>query len=42
MITATAGGVLIAQKSHMIEHARKWSTQARDVDPDGINNYVHS
>ncbi|MDB4350496.1 DegT/DnrJ/EryC1/StrS family aminotransferase [Verrucomicrobia bacterium] len=42
MITATAGGVLIAQKSDMIECARKWSTQARDLDPDGINNYVHS
>jgi pyridoxal phosphate-dependent aminotransferase EpsN len=42
MITATAGGVLISQKSEMVERARKWSTQARDVDPDGINNYVHS
>ncbi|MFL2923124.1 MAG: DegT/DnrJ/EryC1/StrS family aminotransferase [Limisphaerales bacterium] len=42
MITATAGGVLIAHKSDMVERARKWSTQARDVDPDGINNYVHS
>jgi pyridoxal phosphate-dependent aminotransferase EpsN len=42
MITATAGGVLVAKNSEFVDRARHWSTQARDQDPDGINNYVHS
>ena len=42
MITATAGGMLVSKNQQFIDKARKWSTQARDVDPDGINNYVHS
>ncbi|MDB4691628.1 DegT/DnrJ/EryC1/StrS family aminotransferase [Verrucomicrobia bacterium] len=42
MITATAGGMMISRNKEYIEMARKWSTQARDEDPEGINNYVHS
>lgn len=42
MITATAGGMLISKNQKFIDTARKWSTQSRDEDPEGINNYVHS
>jgi pyridoxal phosphate-dependent aminotransferase EpsN len=42
MITATAGGIMVSKIEKHIEKARKWSTQARDEDPEGINNYVHS
>ena len=42
MITATAGGMMVSKNEEFINKARKWSTQARDEDPEGINNYVHS
>ncbi|MDA7535081.1 DegT/DnrJ/EryC1/StrS family aminotransferase [Verrucomicrobia bacterium] len=42
MITATAGGMMISKNEEFINKARKWSTQARDEDPEGINNYIHS
>ncbi len=42
MITATAGGILVSKNPELVDRARHWSTQARDQDPDGINNYVHS
>ncbi|MDB4609513.1 DegT/DnrJ/EryC1/StrS family aminotransferase [Verrucomicrobia bacterium] len=42
MITATAGGMMISKNKEFINKARKWSTQARDEDPEGINNYIHS
>ena len=42
MITGTTGGMLVAQDLAKVEAARKWSQQARDADPLGVNNYVHS
>jgi pyridoxal phosphate-dependent aminotransferase EpsN len=33
---------LVSKNVEFINKARKWSTQARDEDPQGINNYVHS
>ncbi len=42
IITGTTGGMLVAQKAEWVEKARKWSTQARDPDPEGLHNYVHS
>ncbi|MDB4642664.1 DegT/DnrJ/EryC1/StrS family aminotransferase [Verrucomicrobia bacterium] len=42
MITGTAGGMMISKNEEFINKARKWSTQARDEDPEGINNYIHS
>jgi dTDP-4-amino-4,6-dideoxygalactose transaminase len=42
MITGTTGGMLITSSAARAEHARKWSQQARDADPLGLNNYVHS
>lgn len=42
IITGTTGGMLVARSRELVERARKWSTQARDPDPDCINNYVHS
>lgn len=42
MITGTSGGMLVAERKDWVEKARYWSTQARDVDPLGIKNYVHS
>jgi len=42
MITGTSGGMLCSRNEEWMEKARHWSTQARDPDPDGINNYVHS
>jgi pyridoxal phosphate-dependent aminotransferase EpsN len=42
VITGTTGGMLIAPDPEWVAHARKWSTQARDADLEGINNYVHS
>ncbi|HOC01433.1 MAG TPA: DegT/DnrJ/EryC1/StrS family aminotransferase, partial [Verrucomicrobiota bacterium] len=42
VITATSGGLLTARAPELVERARYWSTQARDQDPLGINNYVHS
>ena len=42
MITATCGGMLVSPNSDWVEKARHWSTQARDEDPEGVRNYVHS
>jgi pyridoxal phosphate-dependent aminotransferase EpsN len=42
IITATAGGILLARNRAEIQRARSWSTQARDPDPLGQNNYLHS
>jgi pyridoxal phosphate-dependent aminotransferase EpsN len=42
IITGTTGGMLVAASAEMAERARKWSQQARDPDPLGVNNYVHS
>ncbi len=42
MITATSGGMLVSGRPKWVEKARHWSTQARDTDPEGVSNYVHS
>ena len=42
MIGSTTGGMLVAKNAAKAEQARKWSQQARDADPLGVNNYVHS
>jgi pyridoxal phosphate-dependent aminotransferase EpsN len=42
VITATCGGVLISPRKEWVEKARFWSAQARDPDPLGVNNYMHS
>ena len=42
MITGTTGGLLVSRRRDWIDAARKWSTQARDADPLGVNNYVHT
>lgn len=42
MITGTSGGMLVSPHRDWVEKARFWSTQARDADPEGIKNYVHS
>ena len=42
MITGTTGGMLITSDPRNAVRARHWSTQARDTDPSGINNYLHT
>ncbi len=42
IITGTSGGMLVAARAEWVARARHWSTQARDADPEGIKNYVHS
>jgi pyridoxal phosphate-dependent aminotransferase EpsN len=42
IITGTTGGMLVARDPRSVARVRKWSTQARDADPEGISNYVHS
>jgi pyridoxal phosphate-dependent aminotransferase EpsN len=42
MVTGTTGGMLVTQDPALAARVRHWSTQARDVDPSGINNYVHT
>lgn len=42
IITSTAGGMIVSEDKDLIDKARKWSTQSRDEDPEGINNYLHS
>jgi dTDP-4-amino-4,6-dideoxygalactose transaminase len=42
MITGTTGGMLVSPRKGLVEKARHWGTQARDPDPLGVNNYVHS
>jgi pyridoxal phosphate-dependent aminotransferase EpsN len=42
IITGTTGGMLVSPDPELVARARKWSTQSRDPDAEGINNYVHS
>ncbi len=42
IITGTSGGMLVAARRDWVDRARHWSTQARDADPGGVKNYVHS
>jgi len=42
VITGTTGGMLVSPRKEFVEKARFWSTQARDPDPLGVRNYVHS
>ena len=42
MITGTTGGMLVTQDPALAARIRHWSTQARDPDPSGINNYIHT
>jgi pyridoxal phosphate-dependent aminotransferase EpsN len=42
IITSTSGGMLVSPNLGWVDKARFWSTQARDPDPQGTNNYVHS
>ena len=42
MITGTTGGMLVTPDAAIATKVRHWSTQARDPDPSGINNYIHT
>jgi len=42
MITGTTGGMLVTRNPDWALKARHWSTQARDPDPEGLNNYIHT
>lgn len=42
MITGTTGGMLVTRRADWAAKVRHWSTQARDADPAGINNYIHT
>lgn len=42
MITGTTGGMLVTRGAEGAAKARHCSTQARDPDPEGTNNYVHT
>jgi len=42
MITGTTGGMLVTRNPDWAAKARHWSTQARDPDPEGLNNYIHT
>jgi len=42
MITGTTGGLFLSRHPQWAEWVRKWSQQARDPDPSGLNNYIHS
>jgi pyridoxal phosphate-dependent aminotransferase EpsN len=42
IITGTSGGMLVSPRAEWVARARHWSTQARDPDPAGVKNYVHS
>lgn len=42
IITGTSGGMLVSPQKGWVEKVRHWSTQARDPDPEGLKNYVHS
>jgi dTDP-4-amino-4,6-dideoxygalactose transaminase len=42
MITGTTGGMLVSRHADWASRARHWSTQARDPDPEGLNNYIHT
>lgn len=42
IITGTSGGMLVSPRKQWVDKVRHWSTQARDPDPEGLKNYVHS
>lgn len=42
VITGGGGGMLVSPRADWAAKARFWSTQARDADPEGLRNYVHS
>ncbi|MCB1127299.1 MAG: DegT/DnrJ/EryC1/StrS family aminotransferase [Verrucomicrobiae bacterium] len=42
IITGTSGGMLTSPNEEWVNRVRHWSTQARDPDPDGTNNYIHA
>ncbi|HOK77553.1 MAG TPA: aminotransferase class I/II-fold pyridoxal phosphate-dependent enzyme, partial [Verrucomicrobiota bacterium] len=42
VITGGGGGMLVSPRVDWVAKARFWSTQARDADPEGLRNYVHS
>jgi pyridoxal phosphate-dependent aminotransferase EpsN len=42
MITGTTGGMLVTKDAALATRIRHWSTQARDPDPSGICNYIHT
>jgi pyridoxal phosphate-dependent aminotransferase EpsN len=42
MITGTTGGMLVTKDAALATRVRHWSTQARDPDPSGICNYIHT
>jgi pyridoxal phosphate-dependent aminotransferase EpsN len=42
MITGSTGGMLVTEEPNLAARVRHWSTQARDNDPSGINNYIHT
>lgn len=42
MITGTTGGMLVTRDATLAARVRHWSAQARDPDPSGINNYIHT
>jgi pyridoxal phosphate-dependent aminotransferase EpsN len=42
IVTSAGGGVLVSPRRDWVERARHLATQARDPDPLGIENYVHS
>ncbi len=42
IITGTSGGILTSDRVDWTDRARFWASQAKDVDPEGVRNYVHS
>jgi pyridoxal phosphate-dependent aminotransferase EpsN len=42
IITSTSGGMLLTNNKQYVQKVKNWSTQARDSDPEKINNYIHS
>ena len=42
IITGAGGGILTCARRDWLERARHWATQARDEDPEGVRNYIHS
>jgi pyridoxal phosphate-dependent aminotransferase EpsN len=42
IITGSTGGLLACSEEASANMARSLSSQARDADPDGLNNYLHS
>ncbi len=42
IITASHGGVLVSPRKELVEQVRFWSSQAKDPDPTGLRNYIHS